>query len=389
MSFAAGYSEEADWSRALAEATAPVVRHFAGAPADLTFVFVSHAHDRHFRRLAEQLLAVVPSRCLVGCTGEAIIGNGREIEGGPALAVWSAALPGAELVPFRLEFERTPDGILCTGSPDWHENDAEQIRAVFVLGEPYSSAPTSVIDRLQEDLPGVPVIGGMASGAAAPGDNRLFLNGDAVEIGAVAVAVRGGPTIRTLVSQGCRPIGGPFVVTRAEDNVVIELGGRPALERLQEVYEELSERDRELLSEGVHLGLAINEYKEHLGHGDFLIANVLGARRDTGAIAVGSLVRLGQTVQFHVRDAASADDDLRTLLKQSRERQTAPAAALLFSCNGRGTRLFSSPDHDAAAVQQALGPLPVAGFFASGELGPVGGRNYVHGYTASLALFES
>jgi small ligand-binding sensory domain FIST len=269
--------------------------------------------------------------------------------------------------------------------PDWMESDPQQVRAVLMLGEPFSSAPHSFIDRLHEELPGVPVLGGMASGATAPGENRLFLQGDALTEGAIGVALRGGPAVRSLVSQGCRPIGSTFVVTRAEQNVVIELGGKPALLRLQEVYESLSPHDREQLEQGVHLGLAMNEYQEKFGPGDFLIANVLGARRDIGAIAVASLVRVGQTVQFHVRDAASADDDLRTLLNRPMRR---PAAGLLFSCNGRGTRLFAGPNHDAAAVQSALGPLPLAGFFANGELGPIGGKNFIHGYTASLALFD-
>lgn len=394
MPFAAGSSTNADFTSAVAEATAVVSRQLAGATADLTFVFISHAHRRHFSRFAQQVQTALPSRCLLGCTGEAVIAGREEIESGPVIAVWSAALPGAELVPFHLDFERTPDGILCTGIPEWGDADPRQFRSVFVLGEPYTSAPTSILDRLQEDLPGVPVIGGMASGASSPGENALFLQREPVPSGAVAVAVRGGPAIRALVSQGCRPIGGPFVITRAEENVVAELGGRPALERLQEVYEDLSAHDRELLSEGVHLGLAINEYKEHFSHGDFLIANVLGARRDTGAIAVGNLVRVGQTVQFHVRDAASADDDLRAMLRQYRRRQDSPpAAALLFTCNGRGSKLFTVPpydaSHDASAVQDALGPLPLIGFFANGEIGPVGGRNYVHGFTASLALFEA
>jgi small ligand-binding sensory domain FIST len=389
MPFAAGSSTNTDFTSAVAEATAIVSRQLAGAAADLTFAFISHAHRRHFSRFAKQVQTALPSRRLIGCTGEAVIAGRKEMESGPAIAIWSAALPGAELTSFHLDFERTPDGILCTGIPDWGEADPKQFRAVFVLGEPYTSAPTSILERLQEDLPGVPVIGGMASGASSPGENALFLQHEPIPSGAVAVAIRGGPAIHTLVSQGCRPIGGPFVITRAEDNVVVELGGRPALERLQEVYEELSPHDRELLSEGVHLGLAINEYKEHFSHGDFLIANVLGARRDTGAIAVGNLVRVGQTVQFHVRDAASADDDLRGLLSQYRRQGRPAAAALLFTCNGRGSKLFTTQDHDASAVQDALGPLPLIGFFANGEIGPVGGRNFIHGFTASLALFDA
>jgi small ligand-binding sensory domain FIST len=389
MPFAAGSSVQADLPGAVTEACRPIIHRLAGKPADLTVVFVTHGHHGQWAQLPELLRAALSTRCMIGCSAEAVIADGREIESGPALVVWSAVLPGAELLPFHIGFERTPDGILCTGIPEWHETDPRDVRAVLALGEPYSSAPVSLLERLEDELPRVPVIGGMASGALGPGDNCLFLQGETVASGVVAVAVRGGPAIRTLVSQGCRPIGSPFVVTRAEQNVIAELGGRPALERLQEVYELLSEHDKELLSNGVHLGLAINEYQDRFSHGDFLIANVLGARRDTGAIAIGNLVRTGQTVQFHVRDAMSADDDLRYMLEEHRQRRRPPpAAALLFSCNGRGRRLFHEPDHDAAAVQSALGPLPLAGFFANGEFGPVGGRSYIHGFTASLALFD-
>lgn len=389
MPFAAGSSVQAELPVAVAEACRQIVPQLAGARADLTFVFATHDYQGEWELLPALLQAALPTRCLLGCSAEGVIVNARELETGPALVVWSAALPSTELLPFRVEFERTPDGILCTGVPEWQETDPQTIRAVFALGEPYTCAPQSFLERLQDELPGVPIIGGMASGAAGPGENRLFFSTETVMEGAVAVALRGGPAVRTLVSQGCRPIGAPFVVTRAEQNVIAELGGRPALERLREVYEQLSPHDKELLSSGVHVGLAINEYRDRFAHGDFLIANVLGARRDSGAIAIGNLVRVGQTVQFHVRDAASADDDLQNMLAQQRRRQTvAPAGALLFSCNGRGRKLFRIPHHDAATVQAALGPLPLAGFFANGELGPVGGRNYIHGFTASLALFE-
>ena len=238
-------------------------------------------------------------------------------------------------------------------------------------------------------FPGMPVLGGMASGGQEPGENRLFLNSEVVHTGAVGVIVHGDVRVRSVVSQGCRPIGSPFVVTAADRNVVQGLGGAPPLRRLQEMLPTLSERDQALVRRGLHLGLAMNEYQDAFGRGDFLIANVLGADADTGAIAVGNMVRTGQTVQFHVRDDQTADEDLRHLLQVGPGREQSKAqAALLFSCNGRGTRLFPEPHHDAGVIQELFGPLPLAGFFAQGELGPVGGRNYIHGYTASIALFE-
>lgn len=245
-----------------------------------------------------------------------------------------------------------------------------------------------MIDRFADELPGVPLLGGMASGGG-PGENRVFLNDDCFSDGAVAILLQGGPKVRSVVSQGCRPIGPTFLVTKSERNIVFELGGKPAIDRLREFLPELPERDQRLVQRGLHLGIAMSEYKPSFGRGDFLIANVIGADQQIGAIAIGNLVRPGQTVQFHIRDADTADEDLIHLLDQHRAEQPSPTrAALLFSCNGRGTRLFDEPHHDARAIQQVLGQLPVAGFFAQGELGPVGGKNYIHGFTASVACFE-
>src|SRR5206468_1606052 len=203
-----------------------------------------------------------------------------------------------------------------------------------------------------------------------------------------AVLLSGRLRLRPVVSQGCRPFGKPMVVTRAEKNVVFELGGKPALVRLKEQLATLSRAECDLAKQGLHLGHAIDPSRRASARGDFLIRSVVGVDPEKGAIAVTDLVRPGQTVQFHLRDAATASEDLEALLRDAREAGARPGGALLFSCNGRGSYLFSRPDHDAGAVQKALGPMPLAGFFAAGELGPVGGRNFVHGFTASLALFE-
>jgi len=246
-----------------------------------------------------------------------------------------------------------------------------------------------MIDRFADELPGVPLIGGMASGGAVPGTNRLFINAESFPYGAIGVVVRGGPRIRSVVSQGCRPIGIHYLVTKAEENIVYGLGGTPPIERLRELLRTLSERDQRLLKSGLHLGIVMNEYQDTFARGDFLISNVMGTRSDDGAIAIGNLVRVGQTVQFHVRDADTADEDLVQLLEQDRTANSnPPQAALLFSCNGRGTRLFPEQNHDAGTIQELVGPIPLAGFFAQGELGPVGCKNYIHGFTASVAVFE-
>ena len=259
-----------------------------------------------------------------------------------------------------------------------------------MLADPSSSAPHTVLDHFEAESPGVPVLGGMASGGHRAGENRLFHNSREVKHGAVGVTLRGGPRVRSVVSQGCRPIGKNYVVTRAEENVILALGGAPPMQRLRELFDTLSERDAELVRLGLHLGLVMNEYKETFERGDFLISNVMGADPASGSISIGSPVRAGQTVRFHVRDAETADEDSTSLLEADRAAAGSRAeAALLFSCNGRGTRLFPNPHHDASAIQKIDGPLPLAGFFAQGELGPIGGRNYLHGFTASIALFAA
>jgi small ligand-binding sensory domain FIST len=266
----------------------------------------------------------------------------------------------------------------------WPSSLPFEPQGVLLLGDPYTLPVEMVIKGLAELHPGLPVLGGMASAARGPGGNRLVLDDQVHTTGAVGALLGPGARLSTVVSQGCRPIGRPLVVTRAERNVIYELAGEPALERLLEMVKDgMSERDVRLINQGLHMGLVIDEHQVEFGQGDFLVRNVLGADQSNGAIAVGDVVDIGTTVQFQVRDAESADEDLRQLLEAR-----GADGALLFTCNGRGTRLFAEPDHDARVVGELLHEPPLAGFFAAGELGPVGGRNFLHSFTASLALFE-
>ncbi len=387
MPFAIGVSQQPQLRDAIQECVSALKSELGAAP-DLTFVFVSHHFEDEFPTLAGKIQEKLKSKVLLGCSGEAVIANHREFENGPALCLWSAILPQTEIVPWKVEFRETPDGVVCDGFPGDLGDHLAETRAVFALGEPFSSVPSALINVLESELHGVPVIGGMASGGG-PGQNKLFFGEQTVGEGAIGVVLRGGPAIRTIVSQGCKPIGTPFVVTKSERNVLYGLGGVPPLRKLEQLFSSLSERDQELAELGLFLGIAMNEYQASFERGDFLIANVLGADQKSGAVAIGNSVRVGQTVQFHLRDAATADEDLVQMLEREKAtQQKSPAAGLLFSCNGRGTRMFPEPNHDAGVVQRILGPLPLAGLFAQGELGPVGGQNYIHGFTASLALFD-
>jgi small ligand-binding sensory domain FIST len=388
MPFASSLSRATIASDAIRSVTEEVRGALRGAEPDISFLFVNLAHQDAFGQLASRICEATGTKLLLGCTGETIIGGHEEIESGPALSLWSAILPGARVEPFAANFERAVDGIVTSGLPAFSGEEPD-LRAVFLLADPFSSAPHTVLDHVDAEAPGAPVLGGMASGGHRAGENRLFYNSHEIRHGAIGLIVRGGQHIRSVVSQGCRPIGTHYVVTRAEGNVVQALGGVPPLQRVRELYETLSERDAELVRMGLHLGLAMSEYQDRFERGDFLIANLVGADQEAGSIALGAQVRVGQTVRFHVRDADTADEDLLGLLDADRTAHPGrPQAGLLFSCNGRGTRLFSTPHHDAAVVQKAAGSVPLAGFFAQGEFGPIGGRNYVHGFTASIALFE-
>lgn len=389
MTQAASVSTQPDSSAAIEEVCRHVKQALAAEPCELALLFVSSAHAAQFDTLARQVRAALGCAHLIGCTGEAIAGGATEIEDRPALSLWAANLPGAEIESFHVTFERTQDGLFCSGMPELPGDADAGRQTMFLLGDPLTCAVDAFISRLEDDAPGLPLIGGMASGGAGPGQNRLFWNDTSFAAGAVGALIRGGPRVHSIVSQGCHPIGKPFVVTRGEYNIVYELGGKPAMERLQELFGELSERERKLVKNGLHLGIVMNEYQERFQRGDFLIANVIGVDQETGAIGIGKAIRTGQTVQFHVRDAETADEELRHLLERTKAEVAAFEGSLLFSCNGRGTRLFPEPHHDAAAIQAACGPIPLAGFFAQGELGPVGGHNYIHGFTASVALFEA
>jgi small ligand-binding sensory domain FIST len=297
-------------------------------------------------------------------------------------------LPGARLHPFHI------------GADDWQPmlQDADllaerialtpQTQALIGFGDPFTTPLSQFLAMLDQRCPGVPLIGGMASAARQPGENLLIRNDQVLTDGLVGVSLAGPVSVETVLSQGARPIGRTLVITRARDNVIEQLGGKPALQALRELVDLLPENEKNLLQNGLLMGRAISEYRDSFGRGDFLIRNLMGVDQNSGAIAVTDYIKVGQTVQFHVRDAETASEDLSLMLLPQRARNNPPAGALLFSCNGRGSNMFDSPCHDISAACQAMPDTPIAGFFAAGEIGPVGGRNFVHGHTASFALLR-
>jgi small ligand-binding sensory domain FIST len=388
LRFASSLSTKSDSAAAVAE-VCDQSQAMIDAGVGLAFAFVSRHHGPDFAPLAQAICDRIGTDSLLGCSAESIVGGEREVEGGPAIALWLARMPDVSVRLMHLEYQETVEDGTFLGWPDEMQLEWPAGSALLVLGDPYSFPADEFLARMNEDRPGVPVVGGMASGAMAPRENRLFLGRRELSSGAVAAFVHGAVRIRSVVSQGCKPIGEHYVITRANRNVIQELSGKPPLAQLQQLFPKLPAADQMRIQQGLHIGRVINEYQDRFERGDFLVRNVINADPGSGAIAIGELVRPGQTVQFHVRDAKSADEDLRQLITNARsESSAAPLAALLFTCNGRGRRLFMQPNHDAAVLRSICGEIPAAGFFAAGEIGPIGGKNFVHGFTASVALFE-
>ena len=319
MPFSAALSTAAKIDRALEEVCTYSRSTLPGKP-DLAFAFFSPHHAAAAERIAAAVAERLAPRCLLGCVAEAVIGGDREVEEGPALSLWLGRWPGGvTLEPFHAVLERTSEGPSLLGLPDGLVGAAAN-SAVLLLGDPYTFPADLFLQQMNENNPGLPVQGGMASGTRGPGECRLLFNGEVRTHGAVGVLMQGDLGLRSIVSQGCRPVGQHMVITRAEDNVILELGGRPPLEQLQELWQGLAPEEQNLLRQGLHIGRVINEYRGDFQRGDFLVRNVLGMDRDSGALAITERVRVGQTVQFQVRDAVTADEDLHALLQLDIER---------------------------------------------------------------------
>jgi small ligand-binding sensory domain FIST len=356
-----------------AEAAATAAAQLGDATADLAFVFLSGDNAATAEEAVAAVHEQLAPRHLVGCVADGVLARDTEVEAGTAAAVWAASLPGADVGSFHATTLELEEGTAIVGFP---QTDRADLVALIV--DPYTFPADAFLEKLNEENPGTPLVGGVASG------RQLVLGDEVIAEGAVGVVLSGVP-VRTLVSQGCAPIGRDAVVTAAEENVIYELAGERALDRLRADVVALDERERALAATGLLVGLVIDENKPEYERGDYLIRALVGADEDSGAIAVGAPVRVGQTVRFHVRDGASADDDLRQTLAPLVGGRA--AGALLFTCNGRGTNMFSEPGHDARLVTEALGAEALAGFFCGGEIGPVGGRTFLHGFTATLAVF--
>jgi small ligand-binding sensory domain FIST len=362
----------ADARACAADAAAAVRGQLAGAPADVAFVFVSAEHAGEAEQVASEVRRALDPGVLIGASTEAVIGGGREFEGRPAVSVLAAALGSGSARARHVTAAEA--GALAVSGP------------AVVVADPYTFPVERLLDDMNEAGAGV-AVGGMASGGRGAGEHALICGEDVHREGAVVVDLEGPVQLRVLVSQGCAPIGPEMVVTKASSNVIHELAGRPAYGRLVEIVGGLDPEQAELARRGVLAGLVIDENRVDYGPDDYLVRGILGGDPESGAIAVGDVPRVGQTFRFHVRDASTADAGLRAALDDGVSGPGRVTGGLLFACNGRGTGLFGTPDHDAATAASVLGGAPVAGMFCAGEIGPVGGRTFLHGFTATLALF--
>ncbi|HEX2056624.1 MAG TPA: FIST N-terminal domain-containing protein [Nitrospiraceae bacterium] len=358
------------------------------AEVDLAVLFLSPDYGDGADRLVSAVRRSLSPGLLLGCTGEGVIGGGREVEAGAAASLWVAHLPRTSLMPLRLAFSGLQDRFTMAGWPETIRAAADSPPVLILLADPFSMPTQELLPVLEERYPGAIAIGGLAGGGREPGENKLILNTEIHDAGLVGVALSGGVSVTTVVSQGCRPIGERYIVTKAEENVIHELSGMPALHRLQNVYQSLRGEERALAHRALHIGIAMDEHRERFDRGDFLVRNLIGTDQETGAVVIGDIAQEGQTIQFHVRDGQSAHEDLKDLLAASRNTGPSPQGALLFSCCGRGKGLFGRADHDVSVIEAEMGRIPLAGFFAQGEIGPIGGRTFLHGYTASVALFS-
>ncbi|MAI66420.1 MAG: hypothetical protein CMJ26_00915 [Phycisphaerae bacterium] len=389
MRSAAAISEHLDTRTAGIEVAELLETAMAG-PTDVVFVFASFHHREALEFAIADIRRTLAPKTIIGVTTESVVGCDLELEGVAGLSAIAMHLPGVELNAWTTTPKNPVPISRPEAIPEWI-GLKDDTKAVFFFADPFSTPITRLLPALvhcrgEDRL--LPIIGGMASGASQARYNRLFLDDKPIREGGIGLTVSGPIELDCIVSQGCRPIGEHYRVTKTQGNVVLELGGRPALDVLRDLARSVGAKERDFLQGGLLLGGVIDEHKSYFGRGDFLVRSILGIDRKRKGIAAGEFYRLGKTVQFHVRDAQTAVEDLQLLL-DAQQLGTQPFAGLLVTCNGRGRSLFHEEDHDLTIIRERLGEVPIAGFFAAGEIGPIGGKSFLHGHTACLSLFRA
>jgi small ligand-binding sensory domain FIST len=392
LRWSSAVSDSPSFTEAVDQASEQILANLDGQHPDLAVVFISSHHAPSYFTAPEVLAKALGAKVMIGCSAAGVIGGGQEVERRPGIAISAAVLPGVDIKPFHLNQDELP-------SPDaapreWHSLlgiQPEDCPAIMLLPDPYTLRSDHLLAGLDFAYPEAVKIGGLASGGGRPGTNALFVDEKSVRSGAVGVAFNGDLVVETIVAQGCRPIGEPHLVTESEINVISKLGDQTPLEVLRELFYAAETRDKRLIRRSLQIGIIMDRLAQDHSEGEFLIRNVLGADDEDGTLAVGELVQEGQVVQFFVRDAQAADEDLRMILEEyidNLDDGDVPASALLFSCLGRGQYLYGTPDHDTTMFTNMVADIPIAGFFSNGEIGPIGDQTFLHGYSASFALFK-
>jgi small ligand-binding sensory domain FIST len=389
MKWASAISGESDAAASVAQVVAAVAGSLGEVRPDLVLLFVSPHHSEHFDGIVAAVAEEFSGAIAVGCSGGGVIANGREIERTPGIALAAGSLPGVSVTLFARDMDELPGGATTDAWRAALGLDSPSPAGLLLFPDPFTFDAEVVLAGLDQAFPGTVKIGGLASGATQPGENALFAGGRVMRSGVVGVALDGDLRVDAVVAQGCRPIGEPMFVTASERNIVRQLDGRPAFEVLRDAVDALSPADLELARHSLFVGLVMRRHRESYVAGDFLVRNVIGVDPDSGVVGVGGLVEEGSVLQFHLRDAATSADDLARMLDQHRTQVPAPPeAVLLFSCLGRGEGLYGRPDHDSSLLADRFGAVPIGGFFCNGEIGPVQGRTYLHGYTSSIAMLR-
>ena len=391
MNWTSALSENPVLEEAIAECGVAIKNVVGGGTLDLAVAFISPHYEDSYDRVADLMAETLGAKHVFGCSGGGVIGNGVEVEQRAGVSITAAVLPNVNVRPFHLEGDLLPD--MDAGPDKWADLvgvQADQDPHFVMLADPYSFPVQDLLMGMDFAFPRAAKIGGLASGASRQGGNALFLDREVWRTGAIGLALDGNITVDTVVAQGCRPIGNPMRISKSDRNMLVELDGQPPMEVLRNMFETLPERDRGLLQNSLFLGVVMDELIDSPVQGDFLIRNVVGMDQATGGLAIGEMLKEGQLVQFHLRDAETSTDDLQAVLTRyaDEHQENDIPGALLFSCLGRGQYLYGKPNHDTDLFRDKLGDVPLGGFFCNGEIGPVSGTTFLHGYTSSFGLFR-
>jgi len=391
MKWASSLSRDSRFHAAVSTAAAETLEALDGQPAHVVFAFVSPHFRSNYQDISGLLKEFYPDAAFCGCTAIGVIGGGVECEQVPAVSLAAASLPGVDLNVFYTDTSDHPDEDAPPSEwTKWLGLREELAYQLVLFADPFSCPAETVVAGLDYAFPGTVKVGALASGAGKARENALFVNDQIYREGMAGVALSGNVAVDTVVAQGCRPVGEPLTVTCGNGNMILELNGMTPVKYLEQLLMRCDERERELMTSSLFVGVETAGFSEGTGKDPFLVRNVLGIDYETGAMAVGVGIVEGQVIQFHLRDRESSANDLEQQLLGHRDRVEGrrAAGALLFSCLGRGEYLYGETSHDSRLCRDILGDIPLAGFFGNGEIGPVDGVTHVHGYTSSLALFR-